>query len=39
VSDLLIKQAPSDFVEAIACLSNDEVAEKAYEVIYHCRRK
>jgi hypothetical protein len=39
VSDLLIKQAPGDFVEAIACLSNDDVAEKAYEVIYHCRRK
>jgi hypothetical protein len=39
VSDLLIKQAPNDFIEAIACLSDDEVAEKAYEVIYHCKRK
>jgi hypothetical protein len=39
VSDLLIAEAPPDFVAAIACLQDDRVAEKAYEVIYQCRRK
>jgi hypothetical protein len=39
VNDLLIAQAPRDFVQAIACLLDDEVAEKAYEVIYNCQRK
>lgn len=38
VSDLLIKEAPKEFTEAIACLLDDAVAEKAYEVIYQCRR-
>ena len=38
VSDLLIAEAPRDFVQAIACLLDDRVAEKAYEVIYHCKR-
>jgi len=38
VSDLLIKEAPKDFIEAIACLADDAVAEKAYEVIFQCRR-
>jgi hypothetical protein len=38
VSDLLIKKAPGDFVQAIACLEDDAVAEKAYEVIFNCRR-
>jgi len=38
VSDLLINEAPKDFTEAIACLLDDSVAEKAYEVIYQCRR-
>jgi hypothetical protein len=38
VSDLLIEKAPKNFIEAIACLVDDAVAEKAYEVIYHCRR-
>jgi hypothetical protein len=38
VSDLLIKEAPKDFIEAIACLLDDAVAEKAYEVIFRCRR-
>jgi hypothetical protein len=38
VNDLLIAQAPKDFVAAIACLLDDKVAEKAYEVIYQCRR-
>ena len=38
VRDLLIAKAPQDFVQAIACLLDDRVAEKAYEVIFHCRR-
>ena len=38
VSDMLIAEAPKDFVAAIACLSDDQVAEKAYEVIFECRR-
>jgi hypothetical protein len=39
VSDLLIAHAPQDFIAAIACLSDDKVAEKAYEVIYNCKRE
>lgn len=38
VSDMLVAKAPKDFIAAIACLMDDEVAEKAYEVIYRCRR-
>jgi hypothetical protein len=38
ISDLLIAQAPQDFIAAIACLMDDKVAEKAYEVIYECKR-
>ena len=38
VTDLLIAQAPRDFIVAIACLLDNEVAEKAYEVIYRCKR-
>jgi hypothetical protein len=38
VSDLLIKQAPIEFTQAIACLLDDAVAEQAYAVIFHCRR-
>ena len=38
VTDLLIEEAPRDFVQAVACLMDDAVAEKAYEVIYKCRR-
>jgi len=39
VTDLLIAQAPRDFVIAIACLLDNQVAEKAYEVIYKCKRR
>jgi hypothetical protein len=39
VSDLMIAEAPRDFIEAVACLIDDAVAEKAYEVIYQCRRE
>jgi hypothetical protein len=38
VSDLLIARAPRDFTTAIACLLDDKVAEKAYEVIFRCKR-
>jgi len=38
VSDLLIAQAPREFIAAVACLLDDKVAEKAYEVIYKCKR-
>ncbi len=39
ISDLLIARAPKDFIAAVACLSDDKVAEKAYEVIYKCKRE
>jgi hypothetical protein len=39
VRDLLVAEAPRDFVQAIACLLDDRVAEKAYEVIFQCRRE
>ncbi len=38
VTDMLIAGAPKDFIAAIACLSDDRVAEKAYEVIFKCKR-
>ena len=38
VTDLLVAQAPRDFVQAIACLMDDRIAEKAYEVIFKCSR-
>lgn len=38
VRDLLVAEAPRDFVQAIACLLDDRVAEKAYEVIFECKR-
>lgn len=38
VTDLVMKNAPKGFTQAIACLLDDAVAEKAYEVIYQCRR-
>jgi len=38
VSDLLIAEAPQDFTNAVACLLDDQVAEKAYEAIFRCSR-
>jgi hypothetical protein len=38
VTDLLIAEAPRDFIAAVGCLIDDPVAEKAYEVIYQCQR-
>ena len=39
VSDMAIANAPKDFIRAVACLADDRVAEKAYEVIFACQRK
>ena len=39
VRDLLVAEAPRDFVQAIACLLDDRVAEKAHEVIFKCTRR
>ncbi len=38
VNDMVIAQAPHEFVQAVACLVDDQVAEKAYEVIFKCKR-
>ena len=32
-------RAPQKLIEAMACLLDDEIAEKAYQVIYQCARK
>jgi hypothetical protein len=39
ITDLLIEEAPRDLVQAVACLSDDAIAEKAYEVIFKCNRQ
>ncbi len=39
ISDLVVAQAPKDSIAAVACLSDDKIAEKAYEVIYKCKRE
>ena len=38
LTDLMIVDAPHDLVIALACLTDDKVAERAYEVIYKCQR-
>ena len=38
VSDLIIEEAPREIIQAVGCLEDDAVAERAYEVIYQCRR-
>ncbi|MBY0265548.1 MAG: hypothetical protein K2W84_03990 [Burkholderiales bacterium] len=38
LTDLLIEGAPKPFTEAIACLMDDAIAERAYEAIYQCKR-
>ncbi len=38
ISDMRKANAPQDFMAAIACLVDTEVAEKAYEVIFKCQR-
>ena len=39
VEKLRVDKAPPGLIEAIACLLDDDVAEKAFEAIYHCARK
>lgn len=38
LTDMLIAKAPNSLITAVGCLMDDAVAEKAYEVIFHCRR-
>ncbi|MDH5219154.1 MAG: hypothetical protein OEX19_15730 [Gammaproteobacteria bacterium] len=38
VNDLESKGAPCNLVRAIACLTDDLIAEKAYKAIYQCTR-
>jgi len=38
VTDLLIAEAPRHFIEAVGCLLDDAIAEKAYAVICQCHR-
>ena len=38
IEDMTNKSAPNTLVEAIACLTDTAIAEKAYEVIYQCAR-
>jgi hypothetical protein len=38
VTDLLVEEAPRDLVQAVACLMDDAIAEKAYEVVFKCKR-
>jgi len=33
------REAPQKLIEAIACLLDDEIAEKAYAAIHACERK
>ena len=33
------RQAPPALVDAMACLLDDDAAEKAYEVIFQCKKK
>lgn len=39
LTDLLIEGAPKDFTQAVACLMDDTIAERAYEAIFECRRE
>ncbi len=38
VADLIVKEAPRDFRDAIACLADDAIAERAWAAIQQCRR-
>jgi hypothetical protein len=38
LADMRKADAPKDFMAAIACLADTAVAEKAYEVIFNCRK-
>ncbi|MGE0558948.1 MAG: hypothetical protein AB7E73_10145 [Burkholderiales bacterium] len=38
VTDLIIAEAPREFIKAVGCLIDDAIAERACEAIYDCRR-
>ena len=38
VADMKSSRAPEDFVTAMACLIDTDVAEQAYKVIFKCQR-
>ena len=39
ITDLLIAEAPREFIEAVGCLADDAIAEQAYAVIYQCKHE
>jgi hypothetical protein len=38
VTDLLIEGAPREFTQAVGCLMDDAIAERAYEAVFECKR-
>lgn len=38
LNDLRAKKAPADFIEAISCLLDAEIAARAYESLFRCSR-
>ena len=38
INDLSIAQAPASLLEALACLTDDAIAERALEVVNACHR-
>lgn len=38
ITDVLTGGGPPELAQALACLMDDAVAEKAYEAIFECRR-
>lgn len=39
IADMRGKGAPAEFIRAFGCLTDDSIAEKAYETIFRCRRR
>ena len=39
VDHLRANRAPADFIDAFVCFLDDDVAERAYQVIYQCSRR
>jgi hypothetical protein len=39
IADMRGKGAPAEFIRAFECLTDNRIAEKAYETIFRCRRK
>ena len=38
LNDMLTDRAPRDFVQATACLLDEQIAEKVYEAVFRCTR-